>query len=709
MGTYTVQYADGTTKEIPDSEPIFTGDQVRSAWQFSPDDTVGSAAKKWGQQLGQGATIGFGDELAAIPATLMQALAHPFFGTEIKNPVQNWREMNADVDQSRAESPGKALLANMAGGLPSALATGPSAGSQALYGAASGFGGGDTLNERMGGGLVGALAAPVASGIGRGAGIIADKTGLDKAIYRTGEVGAELGGAMVKDLKGMFSGSIESQRGAIGRGFGSPIRGATEAPLTAAERMTAQSLLAHGVGPDDIAQAIASQRSAIADGQGVQTLGEAMGKKTYNWQTAMGADVPTGGQVHEALTSRQEGIYGRLQDALDVITPERSAYRNATNAIENANILDDVASKKLAEASKPFYEGVAWNSVPGDAAQEMLTAPVSKQVAGAVFSGRPGGAPSMEGFARGAYSPGGSSGAYNLEDAFAVKSGLLKLGRSRTTGTEQLFGDQADIMGAKLSAALHAEHPELAVADAAYPNLIKEAYGSMDDNMRDFVTDVARSTPDSLPGLGQKLINGYPEVAQALAKGSRDIMPNGDQWMRDAARAAIGKRIGGKENLGLAKGMLGRGEEGARSTLPQIIGQQAADKLERVEGREIAMQGLANRVLANSPTAPIQAELEAQKRFMAHAIDWLQNPKQIPSRMFKAMFTNEMVDANLRREVAQILFSQGEDAITKAQRLMPYVQKLQKIDNLAKQITAGAGGFGTGGITTGIRGLEQGR
>lgn len=675
------QYGNKRTIETSElSQYGIDPSEARSFWQFSPDDTAGTAARKWIQQAGQAATLGFADEIGGLAASGLQYLGQPF-GTEYKSPSQNIAEIRGETHEAAQEAPGKALMAGIAGGVLPAVAAGPSAMSQVLLGATTGAGSGETPFERAVLGGVGAAAVPVLSGIGWGAGKLAQKSGLS---------GLVAGG---KNYIGeMFSGSPESQLGAIG----GPLK---TQPLTAAERATAEGLVKRKA--SNLAEAIAEQRAAIADGQDIQTLAEALGTGGKDWGRSLGQDTATGDFIKDFLKNRSGSDLGhpdgeianRISSYLDVITPERDAGKLASLAIDGANATRQAGKSNLRQVVGDAYESLDWTGSPSEEIQRLATTPVARKVGNEAFSGVPGGMPDN----------------LNLRDYQTLKSALGKVGDSKAFGTEAVLADQSARVGGQITSELRKLVPGLAEVDDAYPAMKQAAFGGMslkEGGAQDMLASLARTTPDDLPGIGRGILGSrYTDTIKELAGGMRDIGPKGDAPLRAMARLSIDDSVAKKEGLGLIRGIVGKGQ-GNRSALGEIVGDDAVAKLDRQLGRELNWKELENKTLHNSTTASNLNQIEATKGLLGSVMAVLRSPKAESIAALKAAFTDEMIDANLKQEIARILFSQGEDSIQKAQRLMPYIKKLHQIDMMAQQIVSGSRRLGSAtgiGAVNGIR------
>lgn len=206
----TVQAPDGTTVQFPDDTPNETIIEVMRA-NFPPPEPPTQRLRA----IGQGALLGFSDELAAAAQHPISALSSLVGGTGGKEYEQALGEERAALAQYRKDYPYSSLAWEMGGAVAPALLTGGGAApagivsgvgrgimSGAKTGAVYGFGAGegDILNRAAGAG-VGAL---IGGGVGGAVGAVGAAltgTGSKLVNWVRNKAGNKLAGVVANEVQ----------------------------------------------------------------------------------------------------------------------------------------------------------------------------------------------------------------------------------------------------------------------------------------------------------------------------------------------------------------------------------------------------------------------------------------------------------------------------------------------------------------------------
>lgn len=206
----TVQAPDGTTVQFPDDTPNETIIEVMRA-NFPPPEPPTQRLRA----IGQGALLGFADELAAAAQHPISALSSLVGGTGGKEYEQALGEERAALAQYRKDYPYSSLAWEMGGAVAPALLTGGGAApagivsgvgrgimSGAKTGAVYGFGAGegDILNRAAGAG-VGALIGGGVGGAAGAAGAALTGTGSKLVNWVRNKAGNKLAGVVANEVQ----------------------------------------------------------------------------------------------------------------------------------------------------------------------------------------------------------------------------------------------------------------------------------------------------------------------------------------------------------------------------------------------------------------------------------------------------------------------------------------------------------------------------
>lgn len=206
----TVQAPDGTTVQFPDDTPNETIIEVMRA-NFPPPEPPTQRLRA----IGQGALLGFSDELAAAAQHPISALSSLVGGTGGKEYEQALGEERAALAQYRKDYPYSSLAWEMGGAVAPALLTGGGTApagivsgvgrgimSGAKTGAVYGFGSGegDVLNRAAGAG-VGALIGGGVGGAAGAAGAALAGTGSKLVNWVRNKAGNKLAGVVASEVQ----------------------------------------------------------------------------------------------------------------------------------------------------------------------------------------------------------------------------------------------------------------------------------------------------------------------------------------------------------------------------------------------------------------------------------------------------------------------------------------------------------------------------
>lgn len=335
-----VELPDGTIAEFPDGT---SNDVIKGALQkrFAPPKVdpatnqppgvpafVPPGVEGYNQQTGEvapqysmggsaamgaadAATLGFGDELASYPASLLSGVPRE----------QVLSEMRGDASAAQEQNPGSYLAGQVGGGLAQAAATG-----------GAGFG---TSAARAGAGLfktaLGSATDAAAYGAAYGAGSADDGDRLGGGA-KGAAIGGGLGFALPMGVAGL---------GAAASPFLAPLLARLK-PQDYANKALQAGVRKSGMSADDIANMLTR---ANADDQGMFTMADAMGHQGGRMlSTAVRNPNEARQQIVDALTGRQMGQGERLSNFLaeGFAAPDTAAQRAASltaqrTATANAN------------------------------------------------------------------------------------------------------------------------------------------------------------------------------------------------------------------------------------------------------------------------------------------------------------------------------------------------------------------------------------
>lgn len=636
---YIVEYEDGTIGEIPINEAVAP---ERSAYQFRAGESPSATIAKYASNILQGATLGYGDELAGLAATGLGKLGFNY-PSDYQTNVDFYRNI---LEGTQEDAPITSIATQIAGGLPAGAVAGTNLAKNALLGAI--YGAGEANDNRAGGAVIGGILGTAGAKAGE----------LLGSLYETG---AKMLPAGVEDVV------ANAQRGGLKFGKGDM--------LTPTEKYVTQDIAQRGVTPEVLLNAQTNQLQAIAEGQGVQTLAEALQNPSVSNFAQGIAQQPASAEIATKILKERSGaIPQRLDDILGLISPVNTPIDAGAMAKSGANELDRIASRRLGEASEQVYNTLNWEGVPSERIQEILQTPLAGRVANQVFETQVGGVPEQ----------------YTLRDVKRLASGLGKIGEAKAnmqiSPSEILTPRNAERLGGQLDEALRNQVAGLAEADALYPQMKTEAYGGIEDLGRKLVERIGRANEEKIATQpGEFILKSDPSIVKQIVEGSQAIgATNVPEALKAGVRGNLQEQISKKEGMSAIRDILKKGDK-QRNIIESLTGEDVADLIERKVGREISFKQFENATLSQSATSKFTQEEKRLGENIKKILEMVKNPKKTFDTAVDSMLNNWVSD-EVKRDITKILYAQGEDAVTKMKRLQPYLKELEKIRAKAQTI-----------------------